>query len=181
MRYIKYILVLFICAICAQTAVASAKLASYNGAAVPVTSMRSTSTMFRSSAPQSYRNTQTFGVQQTSISVVNWQTNMGTKRSYSAAQSGTVNVNRVSLPVLAITERNIAYAEQSFAGEEENAYTAKPRPRKVSGDNDDDNPGGPMEDGNYTPIGETPYVMMLILAITYIILTIRRRKKRVSA
>lgn len=35
--------------------------------------------------------------------------------------------------------------------------------------------------GDAAPLGETPYVMMLILAITYIILTIRRRKKRVSA
>lgn len=58
-----------------------------------------------------------------------------------------------------------------------------PRPRKVNGENDDDEreTTDPNGDGKVFPLGETPYVMMLILAITYIILTIRRRKKRVSA
>ena len=189
---------------CVQTALASAQLslaslARYNAAQFPEASMQSTSALLNSSAPQmsykqsSHRNTsgaqmsfralrttsaaqvQTIGAQG-GVSAGSLSSGSSSRRTYSASSSGVAGMATISLPALSITDKHLASAAHSLADEE--AYSTTSRPRRVNGENDDENPDDPYINANHTPVGATPWLLFVLLSGIYVAFRLRPRRNQ---
>lgn len=75
-----------------------------------------------------------------------------------------------------------------FSADGPSTFSSSPsRPRRVMGDDDDDiDPppgGGPADPGmdETNPIGDVPWIMMLLLAAGYIVYTARKRQRLCSS
>ena len=168
--------------------------------------MQSTSALLNSSAPQmSYKQSsrhntsgaqisfralrttsaaqvQTVGAQG-GVSAGSLSSGSNSGRTYSAGSTGTAGMTTISLPALSITEKNIASAARTFtADEEEENLGITPRPRRIEGEGGEDNPTDPYINGNYTPIGDAPWWLVLLFALCYIAFrafsTIRPRRSK---
>ena len=98
-------------------------------------------------------------------------------RTYSAGSTGTAGMATISLPALSITEKNIASAARTFtADEEEENIGITPRPRRIDGENE--NEDDPFINGNYTPVGATPWLLFVLLTGLYVAFRVRSRKSQ---
>lgn len=196
-RLFKGILLTIFCVLMAQAAFAafepaqrmsSARLVTQPSAVRPQATMTSTSAYINASAPQmSYKQVSnhrsasatpmsmrplratsaatvhTVGTQG-GVSVGTLSNNISTRRTYAAGQTGIAGIHAVSLPALSITEKNIAYAGSTIADEEQ---LNPSRPRRVNGEDDDDNSDDPFIDGNHTPVGDVPFIFFALLIVAF--------------
>ena len=102
-----------------------------------------------------------------------------TGRTYSASSSGVAGMATISLPALSITDKNLASAARAFTGDdEENTFSTTSRPRRVNGEEEDDDPENPYINGNYTPVGSVPWLLFVLLAGIYVAFRLRSRKSQ---
>lgn len=169
----------------------NAKVAALPSSVRPSATMSSTSAYLNASAPQmNYKQTsvrrsvaatpvamrplratsaatvQTIGTQG-GVLAGTLSNGVSSRHTYAAGQSGIAGIHTVSLPALSITEKNIAYAGSTIA-DEERLYPT--RPRRVDGEDDGDNSDDPFIDGNHTPIGDYPILLMIALLSLYILI-----------
>ena len=131
---------------------------------------------FRALRTTSAVQVQTIGAQG-GVSAGSLSSGSSTGRTYSASSSGTAGMATISLPALSIPDKNLASAARAFTGDDEEAYSTTSRPRRVNGEEDDDDPENPYINGNYTPVGATPWVLFVLLAGIYVAFRLRSRKE----
>ena len=75
------------------------------------------------------------------------------------------NSSNASLPARTISAQNFADLQGTGGGTTTSGTPLKPHVRRVSGEDDDDDPNNPYIDGNYTPIGDALIPLLIMVLI----------------
>ena len=86
---------------------------------------------------------------------------------------GDYGASSTSLPARTISAQNFADLQSTGST---TSGLLKPHIRRVSGEDDDDDPTNPYIDGNYTPIGDA--ILPLLLCVMFFVLLRKKRLKK---
>lgn len=147
---------------------AYANISTYQPATMPAASMHSTSSIRSSSAPIYTTSSATVHCIGSGGGAGGGITSGASHRgTYVPVHATTVGVKSVQLPALSISRQNYASLDEPVMD-----YTI-PRPRRVEEDDHETDP----YDGEVVPIGNTPWMIILLMGVGYIAYVAYKRRK----